>query len=165
MPKPSVFKFSAILDIIGGNPFVSVPEHILENLFEQAGKSKGPIQITGKINNKPYRQTLVKYAGQWRLYVNMEMLQDSPRRIGEKVNMSVAYDPADRSIEPHPALVKALAENKTAKNVFDSLSPSRQKEIIRYISYLKTETSIDKNIKRAIHFLTGQGRFVGRDKP
>ena len=37
------YRFEAELDIIVGNPFVFVPEVILESIFQDAGKSKGPI--------------------------------------------------------------------------------------------------------------------------
>jgi len=47
----------------------------------------------------------------------------------------------------------------------DSLRPSLQKEIVRYISFLKTEESIDRNVDNAIQFLLGKKRFIGRDKP
>jgi len=48
----------------------------------------------------------------------------------------------------------------------DALLPaSRQKEIVRYISALKTQESVTKNIERAIGFLMGGNRFLGRDKP
>ena len=160
-----MLKFSAELDIIAGNPFVDVPDTILEEIFLQAGKTKGHIPIRGTINGTPYQQTLVKYAGYWRLYVNMNMLKNSPRRIGEIIEVSVEFDPGDRTILLHPKLTAALSENKDAKDVFDSLSPSRQKEIVRYISFLKTEKSVEKNVKRAINFLLGKERFVGRDKP
>ena len=65
----------------------------------------------------------------------------------------------------HPKLDKALKENTKAKKAFDQLTPSRQKEIVRYISFLKTEASVDKNVSRAVSFLLGNERFVGRDKP
>ena len=39
------------------------------------------------------------------------------------------------------------------------------KEIVRYIDGLKTERSIDRNVERALDFLLGKGRFVGRDRP
>jgi uncharacterized protein YdeI (YjbR/CyaY-like superfamily) len=58
-----------------------------------------------------------------------------------------------------------LAKNKKVKTVFDSLSPSRQKEIIRYINFLKTEASVDRNISKVIGFLSGKDRFAGSDKP
>jgi len=159
-----MFHFISQLEIIVGNPFVFVPETILLQLIEAHG-SNGPIPIMGTINGKAYQQTLVKYSGHWRLYINMKMLKDSPRRIGERIEVEIEYDSSDRTIEAHPKLRKALGDNKTAHDVFESLSPSKQKEIVRYISNLKTDESIDRNVKRAINFLLGKGRFVGRDAP
>jgi hypothetical protein len=137
----------------------------LENIFEQAGKDSGPIPITGTVNSVSYKQTLMKFKGQWRLYINMFMLKNSPERIGETVAVTVAFDPSDRTIRPHPKWIEALENNTEAKVVFDSLSPSRKHEIVRYIAALKTEESIDRNVKKAINFLLGKGRFVGRDAP
>lgn len=157
--------FQAKLEIIVGNPFVFVPPPILNNIFQQAGKNKGAIPVRGSVNRKPYQQTLVKYSGDWRLYINTVMLKNSPRRIGEVIEVDIEFDPSDRSIKPHPSLIKALEENPEAKAVFDSLSPSRQKEIVRYISNLKSEKSVERNVARAINFLLGKERFIGRDKP
>ncbi len=157
--------FNAKLEIIKGNPFVYLPKEVLENLFTQAGKRKGHIPVKGSINGKPFQQTLVKYSGDWRLYINMKMLKDSPRRIGEEIKVEIEFDPSDRTIKPHPKLIKALKENKEANAVFEKLSASRQNEIVRYISYLRTEESVDRNIKRAINFLLGKESFVGRKKP
>lgn len=162
---PAAHKFSAAIDIIGINPFVFVPHEILQAIFKQAGKDKGHIPIKGKINGKPYIQTLVRYSGHWRLYINTTMLKRSPERIGETVELTITYDAADRSITPHPKLLAALTDNKQAKEVFDTLPPSRRHEIIRYIANLKTEESIDRNITNAINFLLGKQRFIGRDKP
>ena len=158
-------EFSAQIEIIGINPFVHVPEAILQAIFEQAGKDKGPIPIKGTINGKPYTQTLVKYSGAWRLYINTVMLKNSPKRIGETVELTAAFDPAERVVPKHPKLEKALEEHPEAKQVFDGLIPSRRLEIVRYISHLKSEEAVDKNIKRTINFLLGNDRFVGRDKP
>ena len=159
--KPIVF--SAVLDLIGINPFVYLPEPVLQAIFQYAGKSTSPIPVKGTVNARPYRQTLVKYAGAWRLYINLEMLEHSTEKIGELLEITIAFDPAERSITPHPKLVLALQEHKEAQQVFESLPPSLQKEIIRYISFLKTDKSIDNNIKKAIDFLLGKGRFIGRD--
>ncbi len=155
--------FSAVLEIIGINPFVYLPEAVLQAIFQQAGKSKSPIPVQGAVNGRSYRQTLVKYAGAWRLYINLEMLDRSTERIGELVEVSIAFDPVERNIATHPKLILALQENKAAQQVFETLQPSLQKEIIRYISFLKTDKSIDNNIQRAIDFLLGKGRFIGRD--
>jgi uncharacterized protein YdeI (YjbR/CyaY-like superfamily) len=158
-------KFKTALKITGINPFVAVPEQILAIIFEQAGKDKGYIPVRGTVNGKEYIQTLVKHKGEWTLYINKKMLKDSPKRIGEEIKIGIEFDPADRIITPHPELLKALNKSKTAKKVFDKLSPSLQKEIIRYISFLKSEESVTKNIDKAIGFLNGKNRFIGRDKP
>jgi hypothetical protein len=160
-----MYQFNAEIDIIGGNPFVFVPEGILLAIFKQAGKDKGPIPIFGTLNERPYRQTLVKYDGQWRLYINTAMLKNSPKRIGEMVEITVGFDPKSRAIEPPESFLKALNENEEAKAVFDGLPASRKLEIVRYLARLKSEETLEKNVLRAIRFLLGQERFIGRDKP
>lgn len=160
-----VQKFKARIELIGINPFVFVPGEILKEIFRQAGKERGHIPVCGSVNRKTFKQTLVKYSGDWRLYINTTMLKDSPKRIGEVIEVTIRYDAEDRTIQVPPAFAKALTNNKEAKKVFDSLPASRQKEIVRYISSLKTPESVSKNIERAIGFLTGGNRFVGRDKP
>lgn len=154
--------FKATIELIGINPFVFVPEKILAEVLQKAGKEKGPIPIKGTINKIPYRQTLVKYAGHWRLYINTIMLKDSPKRIGETITISIVFDPDDRKLSMHPRLAKALAKNKEANKNFKQLPASRQQEIIRYISNLKTAESVERNILKAINFLSGNGSFVGR---
>ena len=45
-----MFVFKATIEIIGVNPYVLLPEKVLNAIFEQAQKNKGPIPIKGKIN-------------------------------------------------------------------------------------------------------------------
>jgi hypothetical protein len=162
-PRPR--RFTAELEIVGINPFVAVPEPILEAIFRQAGRRKGPIAIHGIVNGAPYRQSLVRYGGAWRLYINTTMLKDSPRRIGERLTLTVAHDRVGRAAPASPAFERALGANPAAKAVFDALPPSRQREIVRYIAALKSPESVERNVARAVGFLTGEGRFVGRGEP
>lgn len=155
-------RFYAILDIIGINPFVAVPDTILEKVFAAAGRASGPVPVRGTVNGKPYIQTLVRFRGDWRLYINLIMLPDSPRRIGEELKITIEYDPADRSIPMPGALERGFNENEPARKIYDSLRPSLQKEIVRYIAALKSDAAIGRNVQRAIDFLNGKGRFIGR---
>lgn len=155
--------FKAIIDIIGINPFVFLPENVLAYIFIQSGKSKGAIPVKGTIDGHPFIQTLVRYSNAWRLYINTPMLQASGKKVGDKVSIALAYDEMERVVPIHPKLTKALKENKEAKSVFDKLSPSLQKEIKRYIHNLKTDAAVDRNVEKAIRFLTGKERFIGRD--
>lgn len=161
-----MYAFSAQLDLIGINPFVSVPDLILESIFEAAGKSKGPIPVKGSINKAPYNQTLVRFRGEWRLYINTSMLPNSPQRVGEKIQVTVAYNNTVLPETKAPvAFEQALKKDKDAKAAYDQLAPYLRKEINRYLSGLKTQESLNKNISRALNFLKGKERFIGRDKP
>lgn len=157
--------FKATIDIIGINPFVFVPDKVLKAIFKQAQKDKGAIPVRGTIEGHAFLQTLVKYRGYWRLYINGSMLKAARKQVGDQILLQLEYDAEERIIPIHPKLIKALQNNKKAKQVFDALRPSLQKEIVRYISHLKTTESIDRNVEKAIQFLLGKGSFVGRDIP
>ncbi|WP_400260774.1 YdeI/OmpD-associated family protein [Sphingobacterium sp. SG20118] len=162
MNKNKASIFLAEIDIIGINPFVYLPDNILHSIFVQAQKDKGHIPIKGTINNIPYKQTLVRYSGEWRLYINTTMLKNSPKRIGETIEVTIVFDPSDRTIKPHPQLIAALDNHLEAKAKFDNLTPSMQKEMVRYISSLKTEKSRNRIIERAVNYLLGKSTFIGK---
>ena len=165
MGTNKTYSFKAQLDRIGINPFIFLPAPVLEALLQHEKKYKGKIPVKGSVNTIDYRQTLVKYSGEWRLYINTSMLKNSPKRIGELLDIYIEIDEEERKIEAHPKLLTALEENPAALEIFNQLRPSLRNEIIKYISYLKTEQSIDKNVEKAIQFLLGNERFVGREKP
>ena len=156
--------FSAKIQIIGVNPYVLLPASLLKDIFQKAGKDKGAIPVELKIGDENFIQNLVKYSGKWRLYLNGPMRKAAGKDVGDTIEIRIDYDVKPRTTPMHPKLEKAFKENKEARAVFDKLSPSRQKEILRYINFLKSEESVDRNIKRAIGFLTGKQSFVGREK-
>lgn len=155
--------FTAQLEIIGINPFVFIPEKILNEIFETSGKNKSPIPVKGTVNSKEFKQNLMKYLGEWRLYINLTMLKDSPKRIGETIEVSVEFDNSDRTISIHPQLDKAIKGNPVALKNFENLIPSRRLELIRYINNLKTEASIQRNIEKIIKYLHGETDFFGKN--
>jgi Bacteriocin-protection, YdeI or OmpD-Associated/Domain of unknown function (DUF1905) len=165
MQQTPTQEFKANINIIGINPFVLVPHKILKEIFTQAGRDKGPIPIKGNINGNEYRQTLVRYNNEWRLYINTAMLKNSPKRIGELVEITVSFDTDSREIEMPVEFAKALKGNKEAHLVFEQLTASRKKEIVRYLANLKTKEKLEMNIIKAISFLTGKEKFAGRKKP
>jgi hypothetical protein len=154
--------FSAKIQIIGINPYVLLPSLVLKYLFQKAGKDKGAIPVQLKIGGKDFIQNLVKYSGKWRLYLNGPMRKAAEKDVGDVIDIQIDYDSKPRTTPVHPNLKKAFKENSTAKKAFEKLSPSRQKEILRYINSLKSEESVDKNIQRAISHLGGKQSFVGR---
>jgi len=154
--------FTAVLEIIGINPFVFVPEEILTEIFKAAGKDKSPVPVKGTVNGKEFRQNLMKYLGEWRLYVNLLMLKNSPRRIGEMIEVFIEFDDSDRTISIHPKLDAAIKGSAVATRNFENLIPSRRHELIRYINNLKTDASIERNIEKIIRHLHGETDFFGK---
>ncbi|MEJ5104078.1 YdeI/OmpD-associated family protein [Chryseobacterium sp. MYb328] len=154
--------FTAPLEIIGINPFVFIPEEVLERIFMASGRNKSPIPVKGTVNGKEFQQNLMKYLGEWRLYVNLIMLKNSPKRIGETVEIMLEYDDSDRSISIHPQLEQAIKDSTLATANFEKLIPSRKHELIRYINNLKTEAGIQRNIEKIIRHLHGETDFFGK---
>ena len=148
--------FSAKILKIGINPYVGIPEDVLESIFERAGKSKGPIPVRGTVNGKRFTQTLVKYQGIWRLYINGPMREAARIDVGDQADIRLEVDLRPRTEPVHPKFTCALDRNKTAKIAFEKLVASRQKEILRYLNSLKTEESLDRNIEKVIQHLLGK---------
>ncbi|MFI5186192.1 MAG: YdeI/OmpD-associated family protein [Chitinophagales bacterium] len=157
--------FSVKIFKIGVNPYVLLPKDILKYLFIEAGKNKGPIPVSIIIYKQKFAQTLVKYSGKWRLYLNTPMRKAAKKDADDTIKIKIGYDSKERKVPMHPQFETALKNNKKAWEAFEKLTPSRQKEISRYLNHLKTQESLTKNINRAISFLQGKDRFVGRNNP
>jgi hypothetical protein len=146
-------KFTRTIYKIGINPVVDPPDDVLQVLFKQAGKSTGPIPVYGKLNGAEFIQTLVKYLGAWRIYINGPMLNASGLKVGDTANVEIEFDPRPRETPVPPKFAKALKQDKIAKAEYEKLSPSRKKEILRYLGFLKSEESLDRNIERVLAHL------------
>lgn len=150
------YSFRARIDIIGINPYVPVPEDVLSGLLLDSGREKGPIQVKGTINDKPFMQTVVKYQGVWRLYLNTPMRTASVTVVGDTADFIIEYDPKSRNVPPPKALLNRLDKDAAAKKAFESLPPYRQKEISRYLTNLKSEEKREENIDKVMRHLQGK---------
>ena len=145
------FQFRASIYKVGINPCVKVPGRITR----QMSPTKGYIPILGKIESHVFRQTLVpvKNAG-YRLYVNGLMLKGAGVTLGQTVNFMIVQDFVPRE-KVYP-MVKEL-KNKLERNnlgaIFSALPPSRQKEMLRYLNYLKTKEALLRNVDKIIRDL------------
>lgn len=163
-------KFSAKIYKIGVNPVVDPPDNLLNSIFEQVGRSKSPIPVRGLLNGAEFIQTLVKYQGSWRLYINGEMLKASGLKVGDTAHVEIEFDSRSREVPVPKRFADALKNDTQAKTAYEKLSPSRQKEILRYLGFLKTDESLVKNVKRVISHLRGNDAptlhgLMRRDRP
>ena len=147
--------FSATIRLLGVNPYVAVPAHERKLIFEAAGRDKGPIPVRGRIDATPFRQTFVKYQGQWRLYLNTPVRRAAGKDVGDRVEVELEFDPTPLEEPLPPALKRALRLDAGARAAFAALPPSRKKEICRYLNALKTEPSRERNLRKVLEHLSG----------
>jgi uncharacterized protein YdeI (YjbR/CyaY-like superfamily) len=88
--------------------------------------------------------------GRHRLYLNGEMRKRAGVSVGDRVDIVLEYDPESRKMVMPPELAKALEMNPAARAAFERLVPSRRKEILDYLNWLKRPDSLQRNIEKVI---------------
>ncbi|MBI2429605.1 MAG: DUF1905 domain-containing protein [Ignavibacteriales bacterium] len=156
------FSFEAKIYKVGINPCVKVPLRITKKM----SPSKGYIPVKGTINGHPFIQTLVPIRNaEYRLYVNGLMLKGSRTKNGDRATFVIKQDFAPRTVETYP-FAKPLKRRLDEEDLFPKfkqLTPSRQKEVLKYLNYLKTDEALTRNIEKVINGLkkkTGNNWFV-----
>jgi len=148
------FSFKAKIYKVGINPCVKVPLTITAKLTA----TKGYIPVKGKIQNHFFQQTLCPVKNEeYRLYVNGPMMKDADIKVVQTAHFVIEQDTLERNRNVDmPAEFKKKLEENNLVNTFQQLAPFRQKEICRYLNYLKTEAALTKNIDKMINVLKGK---------
>lgn len=143
--------FKSIIYKVGINAVADVPQEVTHALKAD----KGYIRVTGTINGFGFRQTLVPVKGSlYRLFVNIPMLEGGGAAIGDNATFTLMQD--EEPVEHHYPMNKMLQdalENKNLQDDFNALTASRKREILKYLAYLKAETTIQKNVDKVVQQL------------
>jgi hypothetical protein len=164
-------RFSETIHIINGNPYVRPPDRVLEKIFLHANKRTSPIPVRGTINTAPFTQSLVRYEGDWRLYVNIIMAKAAQLHFSKSIS-EIVERKATFEIEfnPYPSipqmvsfLREALEQNPGARTHWENLPPHRKKEVLRYFEQLQSEAAKARNLEKLLEALSGkETRFMAR---
>ena len=104
--------------------------------------------------------------GNFYLYLHGNVRRASGTKVGDEVAVELEFDSSYKNGPQHPMpewFQEALSRNAAAQQNWLRLSPSRQKEILRYFAALKSEDARTRNAERAMHVLSGnEGQFMGR---
>lgn len=163
----SKLRFRSVIEIENINPYVLV------SAKRAARIRKGwrrPLPVRVRVNGKPekaWRINLMPVGdGSFYLYLHGSVRKASSTKVGDTVTVELEFDEEYRSGPAHPMpswFSDALDKNRKARQAWSELTPSRQKEILRYFSWLKTPEAQARNLRRAIHVLAGgKARFMGR---
>lgn len=159
-------RFTAIMLINGVNPYVLVSGARAAKL--QKGWKK-PMPVKVRINGKPKQAWKINMMpvgdGSFYLYLHEIVRKASATFVGDKVNVEVAFDETYKSgpAELPTWFSKALRSDKDVTKNWKELTPSRQKEVVRYLSNLKSEEARLRNLQKIMHVLSGKKlQFMGR---
>lgn len=84
------------------------------------------------------------------------MLKASGLSVGDAAEFEIAFDPDPREVPIPKTFIDALKKDKAALVAFETLTPSRKKEILRYLGSLKSEESLAKNVERVLRHFRGE---------
>jgi hypothetical protein len=163
----SSLRFRSLIEINNINPYVLVSAKRAARL--QKGWRK-PLPVRVRVNGEPeepWRINLIPVGdGSFYLYLHGDVRKASSTKVGDAVSVELEFDDEYRSGPAHPMPLwfsDALDRNRSARRAWSELIPSRQKEILRYFSGLKTPEAQARNVRRAIQVLSGgKGRFMAR---
>ena len=142
-------KFSAKIYKLGINPCVDVPKRV-----SQAFGQRGYVRVKGMLNDQAIQATLVpKGDFTHRLFLNTDMRKRADLEVGDTARLTLDMDERPRAVPMPEEFAAALKENPKAREAFNRLTPSRQKEMLAYLSHLKRPDTLKKNIDRAITML------------
>ena len=160
-------KFRARILIRIGNPYVHISR--ARATAVKPGWRK-PMPVLVQINGQPrppWRINLMPIGnGAFYLYLHGDVRKASATKVGDMVDVGVRFDPAYRGGPMHdmpPWFSGPLSANARAKSAWLELIPSRQKEILRYLSWLKSDEARERNVAKAIRVLSGsKERYMAR---
>ncbi|HEX4646966.1 MAG TPA: DUF1905 domain-containing protein [Verrucomicrobiae bacterium] len=149
------------------NPYVLVGARRAARIRKDWRK---PLPVRVRVNGKPERPWRINLMpvgdGSFYLYLHGDVRKVSSTKVGDTVTVELEFDDEYRSGPAHPMPLwfsDALNRNRNARQAWGKLVPSRQKEILRYFSWLKTSEAQARNLQRAMRVLSGgKGRFMGR---
>ena len=160
-------RFRAVIEMNGINPFVPVSAPRAARIQKSWRK---PLPVLLRVNGKPEKPWRINMMprgdGSFYLYLHGDVRKASRTKAGDSVTVELEFDGDYKNGPMHPMpswFRAALAENSRARKTWQTLIPSRKKEIVRYLSRLKSAEAQARNLERTIHVLAGgKARFMGR---
>src|SRR5262245_56905074 len=127
-----------------------VPAEVVESFG--AGK-RPPVTVT--INGYTYRSTVAVYGGAFMIGVAAEHRGKAGIAAGEDIEVDVELDTAPRSVEVPADLAEAFAADPGARQAFDKLSYTHQREHVEAIESAKKPETRQRRIDKALAMLRG----------
>jgi hypothetical protein len=174
-------RFSAVVRIAGINPYVAVPAQLARAIgstaavrvrVSAAGRRREKRARSRKLQRDVERLRAVgRYAGGWfrttlvpsrsgptRLYLDTWMRDSAGATVGDRVQVTMRQDRGSRVLALPPPFRDALERNPDALSAWNALTPSRRREVLSYLNFLKTPEAVERNVDKMIALLAARAR-------
>jgi len=144
-PKPSTTQHKFKVQLLGqeGSSVAALkPPFDVVEVFQR----KGRVPVKGTINGFPFRSSLMNMGEGHMMVVNAELRAGAKCKAGDTVSMVMELDEDVRKVEVPAYLKKIIAADRNAKEAWDKLSFTHQKEYVREIDGAKRPETREKRI-------------------
>jgi hypothetical protein len=115
------------------------------------GAKRFPVVAT--VNGYTWRATVTRMGGEFLLGMSRAVREDAGVEAGDSVDVELALDTAERTVELPEALATALAGDPAAREAFDRLAYTHRKEYARWIDEAKRDETRERRVAQALERL------------
>ncbi|PRZ43476.1 uncharacterized protein DUF1905 [Antricoccus suffuscus] len=142
--------FQAVVELHGKTATgFEVPAEVVSAL---GTTKKPPVVVT--VGGHTYRSTVAVYGGVFMLPLSAENRTAAGLKAGDRVQVELQLDTAERTIEVPATLAAALDSRSGARAAFDALSYSNQRQRVLSVESAKREETRDARIAKIVDELT-----------
>lgn len=145
--KKSAFK-AVIEKGFQGGAYIAVPQSICDSLG-----SGGRLPVKATFDGIPYRGTIVRMGGVFRLGILKEIRSRAGKDIGDAVTVEIEPDRESRTVSLPDDFRNMLNLNPDLMSYFNKLSYTHRKEYVRWIEEAKKPDTRLRRLEKAITML------------
>ncbi|HQY21945.1 MAG TPA: YdeI/OmpD-associated family protein [Ignavibacteria bacterium] len=142
-------KFKTKILQFGNNTGIEISEDLLEKLN---GGKKPLVVVT--LNKYSYRSAVGKMGDRFMISLSSENRKNAGVNGGDSLEVQIELDTAPRTVDVPDELQTALNKNKTIKDAFEKLAPSKKKAMVMSVIDAKAEETRKKRIEKIISTLS-----------
>jgi hypothetical protein len=123
---------------------------------ERTWGSKGRVSVKGTINGFAFRSSIFPNGdGTHHMMINKAMKEGATAGAGDAVNITMAPDTEERTVDVPADLKKAVSGNRAASALFAQLGPSCRKEYVEWIEGARRAETRTSRIEKAVEYACG----------
>ena len=138
-------RYRTTIALVGRNTGIPVPDDVVEALG--AGR-RPPVRVT--VGGHTYRSSVATMNGQLLIALSADNRAAAGVEGGQEVDVDVELDTESRAVAPPEDLAAALAAVPGAREAFDRLAPSHQKEHVRSVEEAKKPETRERRIAKVV---------------